>query len=565
MKLCFNDNRGTRDYTENTLICKEEIKMGVFLRLYIAPYRIPAEVWKKVYNETLEILEHFPLLDKERGESGSWYACRTAHREKLIDDYSGWHAVGDMYSGANMENFVLIDDIRYYRERFGEGERSTKDILLSELSEEVEVSRPPAAGVWYSKTQGMPGHMILLAIGCLICHRLPNDAVVFGDITAEQCRKAVEWANQFLSVPIDIPVTADDEKLLPRLMASGLAEEDVLAAFHSLSLEPDSPPKGKLIKRMLPADVIRRYYRKELIPTYQEEGRLPLARFALKEYLTLGLDFADLCRMVLTDPEGNKLKIRDFLKVLLEMKLHVPLGQKSLKDYGALATSGGPHLVDTVDSMLTAAAIAMHGGRNRNVAAYIPLEEILRTIQTVTETENLDKLAGELLEEIEESETYKYQERIYDGKDSVRQQEEAANAERQTDMAEAEEAYNISRRSDVIGYEKGDTVMPILDEALLGYANQLRTIGEKSFCENLQGTSEAERKKFFHRNYRLLIPKEIEEHIFERIMDDEFIVRYVALYSVEIQHAYEWVIRDFLWNTELLDHYWGQTDVPEKE
>ena len=67
---------------------------------------------------------------------------------------------------------------------------------------------------------------------------------------------------------------------------------------------------------------------------------------------------------------------------------------------------------------------------------------------------------------------------------------------------------------------------------------------------------EEKRKAFFYANYRILIPKEIEDEFFSRIMEDEYIERYVALYSVEVTENVRWVIRGFLWNPELLNHYW---------
>lgn len=54
LQLYFNDKPGMHDYTEINLICKEEIKMGVFLRLNISPQKT-AEAGKRpafMYNVT---------------------------------------------------------------------------------------------------------------------------------------------------------------------------------------------------------------------------------------------------------------------------------------------------------------------------------------------------------------------------------------------------------------------------------------------------------------------------------------------------------------------------------
>ena len=64
-------------------------------------------------------------------------------------------------------------------------------------------------GLWGNKTQGEPYHMYLLSIACLIEARLGYKAFVYGDITRGQCRKAVEMANEYLDMPIDIPDRCD--------------------------------------------------------------------------------------------------------------------------------------------------------------------------------------------------------------------------------------------------------------------------------------------------------------------------------------------------------------------
>lgn len=91
---------------------------------------------------------------------------------------------------------------------------------------------------------------------------------------------------------------------------------------------------------------------------------------------------------------------------------------------------------------------------------------------------------------------------------------------------------------------------------MINYAKQLKKIGEKAYEERVKDLDEDKRKIFFHKNYRILIPKGIEDRFFARIMDKDFIIRYISLYSVEVTENIRWVLRGFLWNPELLDHYW---------
>lgn len=535
--------------------------MGVFLNLSIVPDRISSEEWFAVYQETLILLEKFPFLDSVKAGNGYCYAAQSAHRENVLEDYAGWCVVGDMHNGSHMESFFLISDIGYYKKKVHECETNKQDILCCGLSEELKVEEPPSVWVWGAKTQGQPAHLGLLAIGCLLCHRFPDAAYVHGDISAAQCQRSVEWANQYLEEPIDVPVTADAKRLLPRLMASGLSERDILPAFHQLTLEPCFGEVGACLRENFPTRVIEDYYKERLLPHERREGKLYLNQRSVKEYLELGLDFRALCRMVMVDPDGNLLTPRDFLKVLLGMKLHVPLDEKTIYDYVASPKDRGTAEVETVSSMLLRALFAIHGAGNRNVAAHIPFNEILSVFEEVVGTGDYRLMAEELLEEIDTSIVNKNQNDVYDGPESFYR----TSRERDKENAEKEDTqvnYDIASPDDVICFEDGDTVEPKLHDCLINYASQLREIGETTYREAVKEMNESMRKKFFHHHYRILIPKEIEDRFFSRIMKEEFIVRYIALYSVEVTDGIYWAIRGFLWNPALLDHYWelaGQT------
>lgn len=526
--------------------------MGIFINLSIVPDRISAGKWSEVYRETLILLEHFPFLDRVKAENGYYYAARAKHCIDVNDCYAGWHVAGDMCTGSTMESFCLIDDIAYYQNKTRMYEANDQDILLNDLSSEIMVEGPPTAWVWGAKTQGRPAHLYLLAIGCLICHRFPNAALVSGDISAAQCHKAVEWANQYLGSPIDVPVTADAARLLPRLLSSGLKECDILAAFYQLTLEPCHGEMGDYLRANLPEQIIEQYYKQELQPRERSENKLYLKRSAVKEYLGLGFDLSTLCRMVLIDTDGNKLQPRELMKVLLEMKLHVPFDEKVLYDFVSSPKDRGSAEIETVNGLMLSALFAIHGGRNRNVAAYIPLEEIVFTFESVVGIGDYNAMVAELLEEIEASKAYKHQNELYDGANSI-YREEKQRCEMETDEAQ----YDIVRREDVISYCEGNTIEPGIHAGLLNYAKQLREIGEKNYASYVKGLDEVTRKEFFHKSCRVLIPKEIEDMFFAKIMEDKYIVRYVGLYSVEVPDSVSWAIRGFLWNPELLDHYWA--------
>lgn len=217
--------------------------MGVFLYLDIVPDRISEKEWASVYQETLTLLDNYEFLGIVKDDK-YYYAARSAHQENVERGYAGWWVSGDMFGGRNMEDFLLYSDVAIYWERAGERQSNSSDILLSYLDTH---EGPPACCIWGAKTQGCPAHKYLLAIACLICHRLPNAAHVYGDITAGQCHQAVDWANQFLTDPIDVPVTVDMKRLLPRLKAVGLTGHELLHSFYELTLEATDRNMGSYL------------------------------------------------------------------------------------------------------------------------------------------------------------------------------------------------------------------------------------------------------------------------------------------------------------------------------
>ena len=91
--------------------------------------------------------------------------------------------------------------------------------MLRELDETESVKDLEIAygHIFDAKTQGYDYHNYILAIALLIESRFPLQAVVHGEISKGQMRKAAEWANTLLEHPIRVSDRAEDEKLYQRL------------------------------------------------------------------------------------------------------------------------------------------------------------------------------------------------------------------------------------------------------------------------------------------------------------------------------------------------------------
>jgi hypothetical protein len=503
----------------------------------------------------LKLLKEFPFLARVRGEDGMFYGKRAEEIKNLVDGYTGWRSDGDMKTGSNTETFALIEDLRYYMDPRKDKLDNGYEILLEGLLD-VQVEHPwCSVNIWGGKTQGEASHIYLLAIGCLICDRFPTAAYMDGDIYFGQCQRAINWANQYLSQPIHMPPTTDARRLLSRLRNAKLTDRQCLEAFFELVIAPRNREMGDSLKEFIPPQVLSDYYRVHLKPyCSMEAGKRYLPVQTLKEYLSMGLDFRELCRLVMVDPAGSQLTPDAFMRELLDRKLHIE--GKTFDNSADPQQRSGWNGDETVNSLFLQALYAISG--DHDLDAYIPLDTICADFQAVLgEDFDAKGLAESILrEKIEES----TQAILDDGPNNSSWER---MAERQKQHAE-KATYDVSSYDDLLKFRKTkdggySTVLPALDKDL---TKSVRTV--RGFADNawdvFSGYDSAEREKWFREHYRTLITLEFHQKMLQNIMDDEFIRKYLGVYlikcgsevSAKFKHA-------LLWNETLLNYYWEKS------
>ena len=91
-------------------------------------------------------------------------------------------------------------------------------------------------------------------------------------------------------------------------------------AFYQLTDEAKGTQMGDFLRKEFSREEIYDYYRQRFLP-YQA-GQRGFAR-VMKEYLEMGFDFQQLCRLAVTDPNGVQAEPEEFLRRILESKLHI--------------------------------------------------------------------------------------------------------------------------------------------------------------------------------------------------------------------------------------------------
>ncbi|GFI18043.1 MAG: hypothetical protein HFI43_11665 [Lachnospiraceae bacterium] len=532
--------------------------MGIFIDLKIIPQRIAPDKWKKVYQETLHLIDHYAFMDRiEAVRNGLPYSfsARTKDRENLFGTgYHGWNSIGDLRTGENTENYVLYGDIHAYLPD-GQTKDNGADILCAVLPDMDDIIKTSGCiNIWGNKTQGEDSHIYLLAVACLITDRFPEAAMVSGDISAGQCRKAVAWANQYLDTPIGLPVTAVREKLLMRVRQSGIPGDKQLEAFYLLTLEAKDAGLGAFVRREFSAEEIAQRYR-ECFTRFQIDQHGFSAY--MKEYLEMGYDFKELCRIVVESPKGMQAGPEEFLHKIIESKLHIK--SKETFDYTKLSTENADcGEVDNIQKMFAKVMGRLCGAGNRNVNAFYPLEKIVEDSQEVFGSQcDVPSLIESLLKESEENGSGDIlQSVLYDDADSVCRQDDL----RKNRKACEEEKYDINSYRELADFIPGCRMKPELEADIIKNFRMLHQFAQEEY-EEFRVLDRVQRENFFIRNNQdILLHKSVWDIIFGRVMDDAYIERIYSLFHVNCakKDGYNFC-RNLFANIQALDYYWDRT------
>ncbi len=550
--------------------------MGIVIDLRIIPSRIHPDRWKSVYMETLQLVEAYEFMDRVVGERNGLqydYAERTKNRKNLFGTGAeGWHSVGDMQTGCNTDDFALLGNIQAYQPKEAQTDKG-EDILLDEFYG-LEMSGGPAGSIniWGGSTNGQDSHIYLLAVACLIVDRLPEAAMVSGSISAGQCQRAVRWANRHLSTPVHLPDTGCREKLLRRLRKSSLSAEQVLEAFYGLTIEAKDKGMGDFLRKELKEEEYRDYYQKRLgMYHIGQRGFVT----TMKEYLEMGFAFRGLCEMAVNAPEGSGVYPEEFLRRVMESKLHIK--DKVTGDFTRFAASvPESEEVEDIGGIIEKTLGLLCGAENRNVNAYYPLEKIRADCQEVFGDRcNVDETIDRLLAaDGEDSDRKMLQRLFYDNVDSFFRQDmlsqkkkaipgnlpEGSGCDNADKCAHIhKEKYHMNAYRDLKNFFVGCTIRPELDKDLTKNFQMIRYFAEAEF-EEFRAWDRTKRENFFINNNKfLLLSKEVWDRIFDRVMDDAYIIRFYGIFNVNCYQSGGYnFCKNILTNLQALDYYWDK-------
>lgn len=516
--------------------------MGIFINLLISK-SVTKEEWEKVYEETLQLIEHLPFAEKMKVKIHGIDTICLVKTKEHEESYGwnnektrvGWNAVGDYEFMITAEDYYLPRDLI----KNNEVEPDAGDALFAALPAYMDYNWKDerfnhAYELWGAKTQGEPYHIYLLSVAALIEARLGEKAFTYGDITRGQFKRAVEIANQFLKEPIELPDRCYMDRLLKRVCKLPLQPHEQLAVFDRFILGTQDAEFGNYMRQMFSNDVISDYW-KERFRNYAIDTR----GFdeVLNDYLLWGFEIRELCDYVNFKSKDGKFEYKKFVIRIMDAKLH--LEDKNCADSLKInQEEERPYGIATLFARFVFA-----GASNKKVNRFIPIEDIKRDlIDSLSSKCNVEEIIDKYLAEEEKQISIKIDRDA--SKEDIEKAVSIDPAEtfnqimdiKREQLKEVRGKYDIDDYEDLIFYEEGDTIHPSLEKSIANSMKFLISLLDEDEYKRLLTCSAKECCEWLVEKNRYFLIRDTDwETVFTNIENDiNSFGRYYSLFIVEL-------------------------------
>ncbi len=217
--------------------------MGIRVHLAVVTDRVSDDAWRGIYDQARRVASQWiprplSLAWRQIGE------VQVGQYGLDLETPEGLHIVGDAESLTTGESFDFPARLgrAVRRDREGSSGASDEDVLVAVArwlgsGTELGVAWRDLLG---EKTQGLPYHRLIVALGLLVEHSLPGTAIVYGDVSVRDGEQARRGVASILGQEVELPVVVDPERLRRRL-ASSLSGDALDQAIRQLG-----PPDPQL-------------------------------------------------------------------------------------------------------------------------------------------------------------------------------------------------------------------------------------------------------------------------------------------------------------------------------
>jgi len=529
--------------------------MGISIHLAISK-SVTREEWKSVYEESLKLVEAFPLAEKRKIKIDDIEVVCLVKSEEHEENYGwndeevrvGWDAVGDYTHMITAEDYYLprdlVDDNEY--------EEECEDALYGVLPAYLNYSWEDPEflhiyDIWGAKTQGEPYHMYLLAIACLIEARLGNKAFVYGNITRGQCIRAVEMANAVLEKPIEVPDRCDADKLYERVKTLPISEVEKMTVYVRFYMGKHNAEFGNYLRKHFSKDICDQYWKKKL---GQYEITQSGFEDAFSDYLLWGFDLECIVKFINFENKDGNLMYDKFVEKVMDAKLH--LKDKDCSDPLKIdEDESRPYGVSTLF-----AGILFGHEKSKKIDRYIPIVEVRAALNNaLAEKCDVNAIIDEYLKKEKEQTKIHISSETSEEELHNAYEQDASEVFRQViDMKKKQfekewKEYDIAEYEHLKFYEKGDSINPnIMKSVGKFFAFYCSVLGEEKYKALLSEAPDKRCRWLAEQNRYILIRDQDWEKIFKDIKETKnSFARYypmirVCITSREISHMIEAII-----------------------
>lgn len=191
--------------------------MGIHVHLAMVVERVSEATWQRIYAKACRVAARWTPapLSLARRDIG---IVRVAHYTPDIENPDGLHIVGDTKTLTTGESFVFPVTLGRRRHNHSESVEPEHDALVAVARRNASATQQlPYCDLFGAKTQGLPYHTLIVALGLLVEHLLPGTAVVHGDMSREDGEQARDNLTAILEEEVALPVVLEEERMRRRL------------------------------------------------------------------------------------------------------------------------------------------------------------------------------------------------------------------------------------------------------------------------------------------------------------------------------------------------------------
>jgi hypothetical protein len=319
--------------------------MGVHVILHINPQSINADDWARVHDDTLALLEAWPIpllgwgVRSVEGVQVPMY-MRSLRCDERDPRNAHWSVIGDKGSLQTGECQTLYRDLRHYKRQLNRP--FNEDIVTAAAAPEKD-DTSGSARVFGDKTQGYPFHFAVLAAAMLVEERFPRAAMVWGNIDRGQAEEARRMAAPILGREMPLPIRVDAPRLIERLRAD--FKGDALAQAFNRVFLTDVDNRYEAMLHAFPGEEGAREWLRELAH-YSSPSSLGVLGLLIA-WLNAGRPLREACRLACADPNGPRFSPEELVDAIAATWIGVPRPLREAMDVFR-KPDGASHTVETL-------------------------------------------------------------------------------------------------------------------------------------------------------------------------------------------------------------------------